>query len=250
MSTKGQIVNEAYEELRISGLTSAPTPLDTSMALRRLEDMMAEFEGQWNMRVGYNFTVSPATTDQTNVPENFRNFMRENLAVRLIPAFGKEVPQQLHQQASQSFSAALGVVQLSTLQQVQPPRRMATGNGNTFRGYFFWNRFMSPVQNAPDAPTTEYIQQGETLNFFESYAAWLGNATISTFTIVADPLLTIDASAISGKRINYTVTAPADQSGYGPQQQIQITVTDSTGRTIIRTINFQVTTPPSVGPNP
>lgn len=248
MSTKGDIINEAYEELRISGLTVNPSALDISMALRRLEDMMAELFYQWNLTVGYNFQDTPATTQQTNVADNFRNMMRSNLAVRLIPPFAKQPPKTLFDQASQSISSAIGVVQSMKLQQIQPPLRMPVGNGNTFRG-LWWNRFALPVNNAPDLPTTNYIQQGETLDYFEDFSAWLGNATIASYTITADPLLTIDASANATPRITYTVTAPTSQSGQGPWQQVQITVTDSTGRVQIRTLNFQVTTPPEV-PSP
>lgn len=248
MSTKGDIINEAYQELRISGLTVGPTALDISMALRRLESMMSELFTQWNLAIGYNFQVTPSTTQQTNVPENFRNMMVTNLAVRLIAAFGKDAPKSLMDQASQSVSSAIGIVQAANLQQVQPPRRMPVGSGNTYRG-LFWNRFATPVQWPPDMSSTQQIQQGETLTFYEDFAAFLGTATIASYTIVADPLLTIDTSANASPRINYTVTAPDDDSGLGPWQQIKITITDSLGRTLIKVVNFQVTTPPDVGPN-
>jgi hypothetical protein len=41
--TKGDIVNDAYEEMRISGLTTQPGPEDVRFAVRKLEGMA----GMW-----------------------------------------------------------------------------------------------------------------------------------------------------------------------------------------------------------
>lgn len=248
MSTKGEVITGAYQELRISGLTAAPSPANIQMALSRLEWMMAELFQQWNLDIGYNFEASPLTTSQTNVPLPYMNMMVTNLACRLIAAFNKEVPANLQMQAGQSLSNSIGMSAQANMRPVQPPRRMPLGNGNTFRGIgAFWNRFALPVVNAPVSSSTNNMFQGETLDYFEDYSAFLGTATISSFTIVADPLLTIDASAILGKRIVYTITAPTTVSGQGPFQQVQIEITDSTGRVLIRNINFEVLSPDPVG---
>lgn len=248
MSTKIDVINAAYQELRISGLTAAPSPANIQMALNRLEWMMAELFQQWNLNIGYNFEATPATTSQTNVPLPYMNMMVTNLACRLIAAFNKEVPANLQLQAQQSLSNSIGMVAQDNMRMIQPPRRMPLGNGNTFRGIgTFWNRFSLPTVNAPVSSSTNNIYQGETLDYFEDFSAFLGTATISSFTIVADPLLTIDSSAISGRRIIYTITAPTSVSGEGRFQQVQIEMTDSTGRAVIRNIDFEVLTPPEVG---
>lgn len=247
MSTKAQTINNAYARLRISGLTSSPTPSDIVLALHRLETMMAEFYGQWSMNINYNFEDVPDVNSLTLVDLQYQNMMESNLAVRLAPDFGKEAPPLLTGQASQSFSGALGVVAQQNARQIQPPRRMPIGSGNTFRG-LWWNRYAQPVPLAPVGPTTNYITQGETLDYREDFSAFLGSATISSYTIVADPLLTIDTSANATPEITYTITAPTSPtSTYGPYQLVQITITDSTGRVLIRLINFEVSTPPDVG---
>jgi len=247
MSTKIQIVNGAYSQLRISGLTVIPSPSDISLALSRLEDMMAELYSVWGLNINYNFEDTPNPNSQTNVARNFNQMMFTNLATRLVPDFGKELPQTLAGQASQSISNAIGIVAQENMRQIQPPRRMPRGSGNTFRGVF-WNRYSTPEVLAPVSPATNTILQGETLNYYEDFSAFLGSATISSFTIDADPLLTIDTSANATPRITYTITAPVQNTNvYGPFQQVMITITDSLNRTEIRLINFNVLTPPAVG---
>ena len=246
MSTKIQTINNAYSQLRISGLTVSPSPSDLVLALNTLESMMAELYSQWNLNINYNFEATPNVNSQTGVELSYQYMMDTNLAVRLIAPFNKQVPPTLVQQASQALSNAIGRVAADNMRQIQPSRAMPAGSGNTYRGVF-WNRYATPVALPPVAPSTNYITQGETLTYFEDFSAFLGTATISSFTIVCDPLLTIDTSANATPRITYTITAPASPTEtYGPYQLVMITITDSLGRVEIRVINFGVTTPPVV----
>jgi hypothetical protein len=247
MTTKAQVISGAYSQLRISGITVQPSPSDLALALSRLESMMAELQGTRNFTVNYNFEATPNINSTTNVIDAYRNMMETNLAIRLIPDFNKEVPQALAVQAMQSMSAAIGMVAQENARFVQPSRRMPVGSGNTFRGVFY-NRFSIPFVTAPVTPDTKNIYQGETLDYFEDFSAFLGTATIASFTIEADPLITVNSSSISGARILYNITAPTGNTGSnGPYQLINITITDSTGRVYIRLINFNVITPPDVG---
>jgi hypothetical protein len=248
MTTKAQIINEAYSALRISGLTLNPSANDVQLALLKLENMMHELLGQWNFDIGYNFQQVPSTSDFTGVSPQFTNTLVTNLAVRLVPDFGKMAEPALVAQATQSLKASIGIVTAYTTREVQPPRRMPAGNGQTFRG-LFWNRYMWPVDLAPNVAATKTIIQGETQDYFEEYGPYLKSAGIATFTIEADVLLTVVTSSVSGTRINYRLAAPANITDYGPWQQIKITMTDTSNRVDIRIINFNVIAPPQVGPN-
>lgn len=247
MSTKAEVINDAYDEIRVSGLTVSPSPSDLVKALSRLEGMMSELFTSWNLNVGYNFENTPNINSQTNVPLAYEPMMRYGLAVRLIPMFNKEVPATLLQLAASSLSGAQGSIAAQNIRQIQPSRRMPKGSGNTFRGQF-WNRFMQPVVLPPPESATSVIAEGERQDYSESFAAWLGSNTIASFTIAVDPRLTLNASANADPLITYTVTAIANDS-YGPWQFVKITVTDSAGRVEIRLINFEVTTVPTV-PSP
>ena len=98
---------------------------------------------------------------------------------------------------------------------------------------------MAPPELPPNEAATNYIDEGETQDYQESFAAWLGNNTIASFSIEADGRLTIVSSANNDPVIDYTITARTDSS-QGPWQVVKITVTDSEGRVAIRLINFDV----------
>jgi len=243
MSTKADIINDAYDELRISGLTVSPSPSDLVNGLNRLESMMAEFFTNWNMNMGYNFESTPNINSETNVPINFKQMMVYSLAVRLIPMFNKQVPIELKQLAATSFSSSQGILAAQNLREVQPSSRMPKGSGN--RRNVYWRRFMEPVSLPPNEAATNYIEEGETQSYQESFAAWLGSNTISSYTIVIDPRLTVVSSTNSDPVIDYTLSASTNSS-YGPWQYVKITVTDSAGRVEIRLINFEITEVPTV----
>lgn len=245
MSTKAEIVNAAYDEIRISGLTVNPSPSDLVDGLERLEDMMAEFQMNYNMALGYNFENSPNINSETGVTRNFNPMMKYCLATRLIPMFNKQVPPKLLQLESAAFSGAQGINAAMNMREVQPPRTMPRGSGNTFRGIDTWQRFMVPVNLPPSAGDNKQIEEGETQTYQESFAAWLEGNTIASYTITADPRLTIDTSANADPLITYTVTAGTSTS-YGPWQYVKITVTDSAGRVEIRLINFVIGEVPTV----
>lgn len=249
MYTKAEVINQAFDQLRISGITFIPSAAQTQKALGYLESMMAQWASAYAFNCGYNFEITPNTASTCGPDLTFKDMMAANLAVRLAPSYGKEVPPSLDEQATMGFTAGLGIIAQLNSRMLLPPERMPRGSGNTFR-LPWWNRFSTPIPRAPVAYSTEYIQQGETLNLYTDFSDVLQGATILAFTVTADPLLTIDSDTLDSPRINYTVTAPANLTNtIGPWQQVQFNVSTSTGQTLIRTINFGVSTPPVVGPN-
>ena len=246
MGTKNDTILQAYQEIRISGLTVIPSPSDDVLALTRLEDMMAQLFEQWNFDVDYNFEESPDLNSQTNVPRSYSAMMAYNLGIRLIPAFNKVVPDTLLKLASGSLSGAMDAVKVRQIREVQPSRRMPLGSGNSVRNVYF-NRFSMPEPLPPISAANNQILVGETLDYFEDYSAWLGANTIASYTITVDPRLTLDASANATPRITYTITAsPNVGAASGVWQFVKITVTDSAGRVLIRLVNFEVGVTPEV----
>lgn len=249
MSTKLDLVNDCYSQLRISGLTVDPTPSDLQLALYRMERMMAELYEQREINIGYNFTEYPALGDQSGISLGSFLMVSSNTAVRLAQDFGKDVAPTLARTAAAAMSGVSGQSALNNMRQIQPPFRMPLGNGNTFR-WLFWNRYAVPVANAPVGAATNYMLQGETLSFTEDFSAWLQGATIVSYEILVDPLLTIVTDSNDSPLISYTLTAPVQPATTnGPYQLVLISVTDSRGLTDIRLVNFQVATPPDVGSN-
>lgn len=244
MSTKIDIINEAYAELRISGITVDPTPGQIAGALTRLEAMMAEYFVGSNLGVDYNFESTPEVNSQTNVALNHKFMMVYNLAIRLIPTFNKAVPQTLFNLGAAAFSSSLGTVAMDRLRQVQPSRRMPKGSGNTIRNVYL-NRFSNPIPLPPSSSAVNRLLEGETQDYKESFAAWLGSNTIDSFTISVDPRLTLVTSANAGPFITYTITG-IDAEVQGIWQFVKITVTDSAGRVNIQLVSFEIYDSPTV----
>ena len=242
--TKIEVINRAFEEIRISGLTVNPIPSDIVAALDRLEDMMAEYFTNYSFNIGYNFEETPDVNSPTEVTRNYSAMMKTNLAVRLIAMFNKQVPASLVSLAKSSFSSSLSQYKAATARQVQPPRRMPKGSGNTIRQIYL-TRFQIPVDLPPTQASNNIIKEGETKDYQESFDAWLGGNTIASFTITSDPRIQINSSTNNDPIIDYNVTA-LDNSSYGPWQYVQITVTDNTGRVEIRLINFIIQEVPNV----
>ena len=231
---KADIIADAYSQMRISGLTVDPTPEDLELALTRLENMGAEFESR-KMSAGYVLEEIPDPNSLCGVPRQFLHAYSTNLAVRLIPDFGKEVPMILFNQAK---SSASNLAARSALQaQVPYPRRMPRGSGNTLR-YYRWDRFYRTY--GPDPSTTNKLRVGDINTYFEDWADYLGSTEdISSFTIEPDTGLEVTESAINGTRIDYTVSAPENNATAATYIDIQITT--SLNRVDKRRVYFDVT---------
>lgn len=235
---KVDIINLAYDELRISGLTVMPTPSDLELALVKFENMMEELASR-GVEVSYNFEESPDPNSDLNSPRKFWNMMATNLAVRLSPNFGKEVHMVLMAQATQSLSVASGICSRDRLQQVQYPARQPVGSGN--RRFARWQRFYTDCKILPpNKPSTLFIMQGETNDFEESFAAYLRtDEYIDTFEVTCDTGLVVVSSALLDGVVTYRLNAPIEL-GNGIWQQVKVKVTTTEGRVEIRIIDFQV----------
>lgn len=242
--TKINVINDAFTELRISGLTVNPTPSDLVNGLNRLEEMMREYFTVWNLDVEYNFENAPDVNSQTNVDLAFKAMMKFGLATRLVPMFNAQVPLSLSLLANAAFSGAQGAVAAQNIREVNPPRRMPKGSGNDLRN-IYQRRYMQPTPQAPQEAATNRIDEGETQDYQENFSQWLGTNTIASFTITVDSRLTLDSSSNNDPLIDYRITATTNDS-FGPWQFVQITVTDSIGRVEIRMVSFDIRSLPTV----
>jgi len=245
MSTKADIINQAFEEIRISGLTVTQGPSGNVIGLNRLEELMAQlYEGN-NIDVGYNFEDVPDINTETGVTIAHKGMMVANLAMRVVTAYGKSIPPELAMRSRGTLNSSTSITARNRTNQLQSGRRMPRGSGNTMREPT-WVRYSRPVELPPTVPGVNTLLIGETEGYTEDFTAWLGDNTISSIALVADPRLTINSSSSASGIVSYNVTAAADPSD-GPWQFVQITVTDSASRVQIRLVSFEVFTPPEVG---
>ena len=89
--TKRQFIEEAYGELGMASYVFDLEPETIHRALRRLDAMMAEWNGR-GIRLGYPLPDSPDDSDLdelAQVPDRANQAVILNLAVRLAPGHGK-----------------------------------------------------------------------------------------------------------------------------------------------------------------
>lgn len=233
MSTKIEVILDAYSQLRISGLTKQPAPEDIEAALWRLEGMVAEMD----LNIGYNYEDNPNVNSPTNVERRFRNALATNLAVRMVD-FGKPVPVELQRQANQSYSAMLGAT--VTPREAQFPGRFPRGSGNTIR-FNYGYRFNKPAPRAPNEPQTKRMVVGEINDYVEHFDSYLNaSETIASYTIEANDGLNILSDSLATPDVNYRIEAVATATDNSCDLNVIIVATTSSGRVETRIVSFVV----------
>lgn len=231
--TKIEHINRAFRYLRISGLTTQPTPEETRDALETLEDMMNEFSSR-NICSSYVFEDSPDPNTDSELEDSYNNAAAACLAVRLAPEFGISLNPSISSLATSglsNWSARSGKVN-----QINPSRRQPRGSGNTFR-FSNWTRYYRQGNNAPISCSTFDLKVGEIDFFTVDFSQYLlDGATISSYTLEPTNGISVLNDSIDGSSI--TMECKGVKAGY---QTIKITVTTSTGRVNPETINFNVT---------
>lgn len=242
---KVDFINGAYSQMRISGLTVNPDTFDLSTGLGRLENMMRLFCSR-NLCTDYNFTENPDLNDYTNVDSVFNLMIESNLATKLCPDFGKEIPVSLKLLADSTLSAGSGVSALAILQPVPYPQRMPRGSGTTQK-FSTWINYQRTQAPPPESCSTHDIYIDDINDYTENWTEYLDSGeTISSFTIVADQGLLLVSSSLTSPVVYFRAKGISQQMS-GNWQQVKIKVTTSAGRINTRLVNFNVIKPQTVG---
>lgn len=127
---KRQLIDEAFAELTLQGFEFDTTAEEQQTALRRLDAMMATWEGR-GIRLGYALPSSPDASDldqDSGIPDTAAEAVFLALAVRIAPGFGKQVPTLTLTNARNAFEP----LQFAAARpQAQPmPSTMPLGAGN------------------------------------------------------------------------------------------------------------------------
>lgn len=238
MTTKVDIINGAYSELRISGLTSSPTPEDLELALGALENMAAEFEAN-SVGVGYAFEQNPDLNTPHNIERRYWSSFQLCLAARLLDSFGKQPSATLLARAQSAF--AFLSTRSAPLKRTLRPSRHPVGSKNRFAG---GQRFYETMNEAPLSSYTNTMYIGDIDDFTEDFTAWLKDGeTISSYTITANTGLTIVSDSNTDTAVAYQVSAVGTNGEDSDALlQVKIIVTSSAARKITRIINFKLNT--------
>lgn len=126
---KGEYIQAAYQQIQVSGITSNPTPQEDQTALIRLNSMLLDWEGK-GVKLGWNIG-SDDPSSESGLPDWAFEAVITNLALKLLPIYGKMASKEQREDASDSYQS----ITLSCIENVEYPDTMPVGAGNQRYGY-------------------------------------------------------------------------------------------------------------------
>ncbi len=237
MILKIDIVLAAYEELRISGLTSEPNPKEVESAIRRLDNMMLGWKNK-NLCLSYIRSESYSDIDpnqDSGINDTDMFAIVANLAKNLCAMFGKICHQQTMIDAKEGYDNLFSAV----VPERESDPYMPLGSGRPFGNTFAWRyKYQGDDKNAPDNCATFDLKVGQTDIFSVDFTRYLLNDnTIDSYVIDDGEGVSISDDQESDGVI--TFKAEGLTAGFSP---IKITITSTpSGRVDPETINFNVT---------
>lgn len=128
--TKRQFVVQAFEEIGYASYTYDLQPEQLQAGLRRLEAMIATWNGR-GIRLGYPLSDNPDTADldtTTNVPDSANEAVYTNLGLRIAPIVGKTAAMETKAAARSSYMELLS--RFTKPEEMSLPSTMPSGAGN------------------------------------------------------------------------------------------------------------------------
>jgi len=160
--TKAEIVSAAFGELALADFDFDITPDEQQACGRRLDAMMATWQGQ-GVTVPYAFSAGPDVdlTQDSGLPLNAVEAVYTSLALRQAASKGKAVPASLKASAKHAYDSLASVVAHAEVTQQQ--YRAGTPRGSGSKPWRTTNAPFVPV------PTTSPLQLADDggLNFGE-----------------------------------------------------------------------------------
>ena len=234
---KIELINGAYSQLRISGLTVIPGPEQISLALRRLENSVAELYEIWNISLPYNFEDDPDFNSPHNLPKGILDAIEVYLAYRLAGDFGKQISPALAVRLKGSMTALFKYSASSP--RVSYPSRMPVGKriNTLFRdSNFFPNSVSVPISSL-----TISMFNGERRSFIESFLTEMNDTeVISIVSIEADSQLTVNSFVNTDYDVTVDITAIGNSDKSASAPQLKISATTDEDKTIIRIKDFEL----------
>jgi len=240
---KIDIINGAYSQMRVSGITVDPSADDLILALRRLEGLANELYGR-NVCTGYYLEETPNVNSPSGLESKFWYAFECILAQRLMPDFGKGMkPDPM---LAKNANAGMSFLYSNTAnpRQIQYPRRQAVGAGN--RLMYGRQKFYDSIPEAPNTCKTNRMYIGDIDDFVEHFESYLNDGeAIASYTIEAETGLTIVSDSDTSPDIDYQIQADGGTSSDG-LLRVKIVMTTDAGRVTTRVINFELTESPDI----
>jgi len=139
--TKRDIIEQAFDEIGLAGYVFDLQPQQLDSALRRLDNMMATWNGK-GIRIGYALPSSPGSSDldqESGVTDMAIEAMALNLAIRLGPGYGRAIAPETKAAATMAYKQLLmtsaQIVEQQLGDQAWPRLRSGNRAGNQSRGH-------------------------------------------------------------------------------------------------------------------
>ena len=167
MVSKVDIINGAFELLRISGITVAASPREVSSALQILDDYCAEIKPFLDL--GY---VQPATygdsdpNDYSGLLPGMAGPLKKIMTIQLAPLFGKQMPPALAVIADNGMRSLEQL--LVNVSGTQNPATLPIGSGNEWD--YRSNKFYTEPNN--DDGAINYYSN-EVFGISHDWSNWL-----------------------------------------------------------------------------
>jgi len=236
MKTKIQLVSQAFDELRINGITANADSEDIVLALESQEQLVSEL----TFDIGWRFEPEPDPNTVTGIPMWAESAIYLSLAVRIADRYGKQISPM---KADAAMGRLIGRVKKPRL--VNYPANMPAGLGNR-RQYRSIDIYMPQVVEAPNDVNTETMSFGDVRPVSIDFTDVLQpSEVIQSYTKEPSEGLTITDDSFTDNVITFTVQA--DDVAY---QFVIFKVTGDLGTVVNRRIDFSVAGSESIRGNP
>lgn len=231
MNTKIQLINAAFRELRVSGLTAGPSPEYVEIGLEALEDLMRS----QRLPIPYIFEDVPDPNTESGIPEEFNKAIQLKLADEAKWTYAKDIDRP---KLAAAWSLMLN--RLATIPELTPPRGMPMGRGNN-RFVYYGDRFPGVEAVNPAAKT---IGLNDLVFVEEDFSDYMqAGEALSTVVKTVDAQLSAGAQTITGNTVSFSVTSLGVEGRY----KIKLVATGDAGTIRNRYLYFNVVDGIAVG---
>jgi hypothetical protein len=248
MATKGELVNLAFTELVISGITKQPSPEEITIAIRQMDRMVAQWRNK-HLCLGYNNTVNGEDTNQdSGLSLEQESAVYLNLSTRLCPIFGISPHLQTMADAKEAYSNLFPTDLV--MRENTPYLPMGAGGGGYQDGYCHDFEFQRYEINAESGCETIDLVVGEIGYFtidFTDYLSKVEGQEIQTHSIESaqdvvgadvERVKILSSSVIdSNKAVKLKVEAKAKGAAV---TVVKITTTGTDQRVLPRKVQFNI----------
>lgn len=148
--TKREYITAALEEIGLANYVFDLTPEQLQSALRRLDTMIAQWNG-YGIRLGFPLSKDPSDAELdtvTMVPDFAHEAIITNLAVKMAPSYGKVVMPETKEMARSGYRMLTERFAMPPEQQL--PASMPKGAGKKDRSRPYLRQPADPILSGDD----------------------------------------------------------------------------------------------------